>query len=157
MRGVHHKVPLSHISERLTLIYRRNKHLASNQADSATEICSSATMSSANMDTTIQPTGGPDTSAITLEDEGNQPASSLDRLRFIPYTTTAKDEWNGNPMDWKSWPTGRPGPLVSDAQIQKAMGLFRDMDRRRRELSRTETKVFHIAEYSSTGRGEFDV
>jgi hypothetical protein len=114
-------------------------------------------MSSANVDATIQPTGGSDTSAIILEDEGNQPASSPDRLRVIPYTTTAKDDWNGDPKDWKSWPTGRPGPFVSDAQIQKVMGLFRDMDGERDELSRTEIKVFHIAEYSSTGQGEFDV
>jgi hypothetical protein len=109
-------------------------------------------MSSANVDTTVQPTGDP---AITLEDKGNQPASS--QLRDIPNTATTKHEWNGDPMDWKSWPTGRPGPFVSDGRIQHVMKVFQDCDQDRSDLSQPEEKVFHVAEFSSAGGGEFDI
>jgi hypothetical protein len=155
VREAHHKAPLSHILSFTGGASTTLPH--SDQPDTASEICSSANMSSANANATIPSTGSLNTQAIISEDEGNQPASSPERLRFIPYTTTAKDKWNGDPMDWKSWPTGRSGPFVSDAQIQEVMGIFRDAEGERDELSRTEIKVFHIAEYSSTVQGGFDV
>jgi hypothetical protein len=60
-------------------------------------------------------------------------------------------------MDWESWPTGRPGPFVSEVQIQQLMDNFRVADESRDESSRMEEKVFHVAEFSSTGHGEFGV
>jgi hypothetical protein len=117
-------------------------------------------MSSANVDTTVQPTGDTDTPAITVEDKGNQPASSPERpfkLCNIPNIATTKHEWNGDPMDWKSWPTGRPGPFVSDGRIQHVMNVFQGYDQDRSDLSQPEEKVFHVAEFSSVGGGEFDI
>jgi len=60
-------------------------------------------------------------------------------------------------MDWESWPNGRPGPFVSKAQMHEAMTDFRAADEKRDEWSRTEEKIFHIAEFSSSGRGEYNV
>jgi len=60
-------------------------------------------------------------------------------------------------MDWKSWPTGRPGPYVSDARMQQVMNSFRNLDKQRDEQSRTKGHVLHIAEFSSSGRGESDL
>ena len=74
----------------------------------------------------------------------------------IPNPTTPQLRWNGDPMDWGSWPTGRPGPFVSEAAMRQAMNMFQHFDSERNEWSRTEEKVFHVAEFS-TGRSEFNV
>ena len=50
-------------------------------------------------------------------------------------------------MDWESWPTGRPGPFVSGAETQEAVDLFHSLESVRDEWSRTEEKVFHVAEF----------
>ena len=60
-------------------------------------------------------------------------------------------------MDWESWPTGRPGPIVPESQIQETMGVFDYYEQLRDGRSRTEEKVFHVAEFSATGQGEFDL
>lgn len=41
--------------------------------------------------------------------------------------------------------------------MRDAMNTFHFFDSERDEWSRTQEKVFHVAEFSSTGRGEFDV
>ena len=87
------------------------------------------------------------------EVEGNRPTSPLPKLgdNLGPKTTNSNDDL----LDWESWPIGRPGPFLSDALTQKAMDMFRDYDRMRPEWSRTEEKVVHVAEFSTSGRGEF--
>jgi hypothetical protein len=62
-------------------------------------------------------------------------------------------EWNGEPMDWKSWPHGREGPYVSKTAMRRAMESLRRVERARKKQSRTKEKVFHIADFSSTGKG----
>ena len=59
-------------------------------------------------------------------------------------------------MDWQSWPTGRPGPFVPDTAMRETMRTFHFFDLKRNEWSRAEEKVFHIAEFSSTGQSEFE-
>ena len=59
-------------------------------------------------------------------------------------------------MDWESWPAGRPGPFVSESRMEDVMTLFQRLNGERDEQSRTEEKVVHVAEFSSSGRGEFD-
>ena len=84
-------------------------------------------MSSPNTDTTVQPTDNDSSASITPDGEGNHPVSSPERLPLredIPNFTTTQNPWNGDPMDWESWPTGRPGPLVSEGAMQKAMNWF---------------------------------
>jgi hypothetical protein len=71
--------------------------------------------------------------------------------------TTKNHQWNGDPMDWESWPTGRPGPSVPESRIRETLDLVQHYEQQRDDMSRTEEKVFHIAEFSSTGRGEFDL
>ena len=116
-------------------------------------------MSNADVDTTIQPAGNSDSDAWTTdaEDEGNHPVTSSDKLSKstdIPDpTATTKQGWNGDPMDWESWPTGRPGPVVSEARMQEAMEEFQVWDKERDEQSRTKEKVVHFAEFSSSCRG----
>ena len=113
------------------------------------------------MDPTVQPKGDSNSFAsITPEDEGNHPVSSPERMPIrgdIPNPTTTQQRWSGDPMDWESWPIGRPGPFVSEVAIGRAMKLFHHSESVRNEWSRTEEKVFHISEFSSTGRSEFDV
>ena len=60
-------------------------------------------------------------------------------------------------MDWESWPIGRPGPFVSEARMQEVADLSKRYNEIRDEWSRTTEKVFHVAEFSSSGHGEFDV
>ncbi len=60
-------------------------------------------------------------------------------------------------MEWESWPTGRPGPLVSESWMQEVMDVFKDNNGKRNEQSQTEEHVLHIAEFSSAARGEFDI
>ena len=119
-------------------------------------------MSNADVDTTIQPAGDSDSDAWTTdaEDEGNHPVTTSDKLcksTDIPDpTTTTKQGWNGDPMDWESWPTGRPGPVVSEARMQQAMEAFQGYNEERDEQSRTEEKVVHVAEFSSSRHGELN-
>ena len=91
----------------------------------------------------------------TSDDEGNHPVSSPESFPIsgdIPTPTTTV-----NAMDWESWPTARPGPVVSEAEMQEAMDTFHSYDLERGEWSRTEEKVFHVAEFSSSGQGKSDV
>ena len=95
----------------------------------------------------------------TSGNEGERPRSPMERSdsgNGLDYQTTQR-QWNGDPMDWESWPNGRPGPFVSEAQMRVAMARFRAADEERDEWSRTEEKIFHVAEFSSSGRGEYNV
>jgi hypothetical protein len=136
----------------------------SSQAIAAIESARVSNMSSATVYTTANPTDNRhlDILTATSEVEGDHPPSSLPlegtpRSEDNPNPTTTKHQWNGDPMDWESWPTGRPGQFVSSAAIQRTVEVFQSFEQKRDELSRTEEKVFHVAEFSSTGRGEFDV
>ena len=71
--------------------------------------------------------------------------------------TTKNHQWNGDPLDWESWPTGRPGPIVPESRIQETLGVFQFYEQFRDDRSRTEEKVFHVAEFSATGQGECDL
>ena len=71
--------------------------------------------------------------------------------------TVVKNQWNGDPMDWESWPTGRPGPFVSEARMQEVMDEFQHYNGLRNEQSRTKESVLHVAEFSSSGHGEPDI
>jgi len=89
--------------------------------------------------------------------EGDRPRSptrSPDLGNSLDYQKTER-RWNGHPMDWESWPNGRPGPYVSEAKIRGAMSMFHAVDEERGEWSRTEEKIFHVAEFSSSGRREY--
>jgi len=57
--------------------------------------------------------------------------------------------------DWVQWPTDRLGPFVSDTRMQDAMHCFQSFDRQRTDWSRTEEKVFYMAEFSRSGQGQF--
>jgi len=70
---------------------------------------------------------------------------------------STKRESNGDPTDFQSWPTGRLGPFVPYPAMQRTLGAFQLFEQRRDEMSRMEEKVFHVAEFSSTGQGESDV
>jgi len=70
---------------------------------------------------------------------------------------STKHESKGDPTDWRSWPTGRPGPFVPYPAMQRTLGAFQLFEQRRDEMSRMEEKVFHVAEFSLTGQGESDV
>ena len=118
-------------------------------------------MSSATVDATAQPTviryPGTSTTTSTSEAEGDHLVSIpgiAQRIADIPNDAKTGNQWNGDPMDWESWPTGRPGPFVSEARMQVVMDLFQDCNGERNEQSRTEENVLHIAEFSSSGRGE---
>lgn len=98
-----------------------------------------------------------DARTTLIEDQGDHPA--LERPPTpgdISNPTTTEHEWNGDLRHWESWPTGRPGPFVPRTALQLAINNFHFHDQRRTDLSRAEEKVFHLAEYSSSGRGEFD-
>jgi len=122
-------------------------------------------MSSENVDTAVQPTGDPDERTSISEGEGNQPASSPrspSTSGAIYNLTISTHELDNDPMDWESWPTGRPGPMVSDGRIQDVMRIFQYHDQKRDEReehqpSQAEEKIFHVAEFSSTGQSEFNV
>ena len=57
-------------------------------------------------------------------------------------------------MDWETWPTGRPGPFVSEARMQEVIGIFQRCEQERNEQSPTNENIMHIAEFSLSGRGE---
>jgi len=114
------------------------------------------------MDTTAQSTVDryPGTLTTTSEAEGDHPLPSPERmpkLGDITSPTIIKHQWNGDPMDWESWPTGRPGPYVSKARMQQVMDYFQYYNGERDEESRTKDNVIHVAEFSSSGRGESDL
>ena len=118
-------------------------------------------MSNADVDTTIQPADHSDSDAWTtdVENEGNHPVTSSNnssKSKDIPNSTTTQHGWNGDPMDWESWPTGRPGPVVSEARMQEAIEKFQSLNEARDEQSRTEEKVVHVAEFSSSRQGELN-
>jgi len=99
----------------------------------------------------------PGTLTTTSEAEGDHPLTSPERtpkMGDITNPTIIKHQWNGDPMDWESWPTGRPGPYVSEARMQHLMYGFQQSNRKRNEQSRTKEHAIHIAEFSSSGRGE---
>jgi len=119
-------------------------------------------MSSATTYTTAQSTVDrhPGTLTTTSEAEGDHPLSSPERmpkLGDITNPTIVKRQLNSGPMDWESWPTGRPGPYVCEAQMQRVMHEFQQLNGRRNEQSRTKEHVIHMAEFSSSGRGESEV
>ena len=60
-------------------------------------------------------------------------------------------------MDWEPWPTGQPEPFVSKSRMEDVMKLFQRLNGKRDEQSRTEEKVVHVAEFSSSGDGEFAI
>ena len=115
-------------------------------------------MSSASVNTTEPPTNHTRLDPLTTTPvvEGDDPPSSPEKIPKSgdsPDPTTSNHEWNGDPMDWESWPTGRPGPSLSEVrkiQIKEAIQYYEPA---RIVISPTEEKVFHLAEFSSTGRG----
>ena len=96
----------------------------------------------------------PDTPTTTSVAEGDGRAANFEDL-LNP--TIINRQWNGDPMDWESWPTGRPGPSVPEGRLQEAMDAFQNVNAARDEQSRTKKNVLHVAEFSSSGRGEFDL
>jgi len=118
------------------------------------------------MHTTVQSTFDPtsedegDYLTTSSEDEGGHPLSSPERTRKLGDTTNPtikKHQWNGDPMDWESWPIGRPGPYVSEARMQEMMDCFQHYNGERNEESRTKENILHVAEFSSSGRGKPDL
>ena len=101
-------------------------------------------MSNADVETAMQPADRSNVRITDAEDEGNR-------------SSDTRQGWNGDPMDWKSWPTGRPGPVVSEARMQVAMKKFQDINEMYGERSRATERVFHVAEFFSSGQGEFNV
>jgi hypothetical protein len=87
-------------------------------------------------------------SGSVVEDSAGSESESMESRPPSPIV-----EWNGDPMDWKSWPHGRPGPYVSKTAMRRAKECFRSVEKGRDEWSRTEEKVFHIADFSITGKG----
>ena len=115
---------------------------------------SSATVHSATVQSAVDRS---DISGTTSESD--HPLSSPERapeLGDTPNTPIIR-QWNGDPMDWESWPTGRPGPFASESRMEDVMKSFQRFDGERDEQSRTEEKVVHVAEFSSSGQGEFDI
>ena len=93
-------------------------------------------------------------SVVTGTEASSERAIELEDIRN---PAVVKHQWNGDPMDWESWPTGRPGPYVSEARMQVVMNMFRDFEEERNEESRTKENVMHIAEFSSSGQGESEL
>ena len=97
------------------------------------------------------------TTSGAKNDHPLSPLESPPELENSPNPTITKYQWNGDPMDWESWPTGRPGPFVSEDRMQEVKNLFKRYNGQRNEQSRTSDHILHIAEFSSSGRGEFDI
>jgi hypothetical protein len=99
--------------------------------------------------------------ATTSGAESGCPLSSTERTPTfgdITDPTTNEHQWNGDPIkDWESWPTGRPGPFVSQSRMREVMYGFNYHDRQRNEQSRTKENIMHIAEFSLSGQGESDL
>ena len=109
------------------------------------------------MDTAVQPIDDSDSLAWVTTSEDESSPERLPMRGDISNLTTTQQRWNGDPMDWESWPTGRPGPIVLKAKMKEAIKEFHYSDSERNESSRTEEKVFHAAEFSLTGQSEFGV
>ena len=124
---------------------------------------SSPTTLSPNMDTAVRAKEDSDAPThITPKEEDNHPVSSRSPEKLpirgdTPNPTTTQQRRDGDSMDWESWPTGQSGPLVSEAAMQRATNLFHSLDSARNVWSRTEETVFHVTEFSLTGRSEFGV
>ena len=114
---------------------------------------SNSITSNPNMDTAVQLIDNSVSPASITPDEEGSP----DLRGDIQNPTITRQRRNGDPIDWKSWPTGRPGPLVSEAAMQQATNEFNFFDSKRHKRSRKKEKVFHVTEFSSTGRSEFSV
>ena len=119
-------------------------------------------MSSGTVHISEQPTNNTrlDTSTATAVVEGDHPPYSPEKIPKSgnnPDPTTNNHQWNGDPMDWESWPNGRPGPSLSESRKVQNVEALRFFEQTRDEQSRKEEKVFHLAEFSSTGRGESDL
>src|SRR5258706_3173861 len=120
-------------------------------------------MSSATVNnTTAQSTAdrSPDmltTTSEAKEDHPLSPPESAPKLGDTPNSTTTKPQWNGDPMDWESWPIGRPEPFVSESRMEEVMSGFEIYNEARSERSRSKEHVLHNAELSSSGHGEFDI
>ena len=116
-------------------------------------------MSGGGLRTSEQPTNNTplQTSTTTAVVEGNNSPSSPEKIHKSgnnPELTTNNHQWNGDPMDWETWPNGRPGPSLSESRTGQNVEALRFFEQTRDEQSRMEEKVFHLAEFSSTGRGE---
>lgn len=101
-----------------------------------------------------------DALTTTSEAKGDHPLSppeSAPKSGETPDSAITKHQWNDDPMDWETWPTGRPGPFVSESRMKEVMVVFKRYNEKRNEQSRTKEHVLHIAEFSSSGRGEFDI
>ena len=120
-------------------------------------------MSSANLnDVTVRSTVDccPDTSITTSEAEEDHllsPLESAPTLGDAPNPPITKPQWNGDPMDWESWPTGRPGPFVPEYRMEEVMSEFESNHEERNKQPPTKKGILHIAEFSSSGRGEFEI
>ena len=118
-------------------------------------------MSGATLNTTAQSTVDRDPHTFTtILEEGDHPLSSPGRAPEsgdVLNPVVVKQQWNGDPMNWESWPTGRPGPFVSESRIQEVKDTFQYLNGLRDEQSRTKDHILHIAEFSSSGRGEFNI
>jgi len=100
---------------------------------------------------------GSDALMTTSKVENNQPVSFAERPPNSVIILNPKTTQQRNRGHWESWPTGRAGPFVSETRLSAARGVFRYNNIKRDQWSRTEEKVFHVAEFSASGRGEFDV
>ena len=123
-------------------------------ASAATELPRASNMSSPTMFTTaespIDPYPG---SSTTSGAEDDHVPSSPGKAPNLGDILNPAIERNGD-MDWESWPTGRPGPFVSEARMAEVMDKFQYYNGQRTEQSRTTENVVHIAEFSSAGQGE---
>ncbi len=118
---------------------------------------SSATVSNTTVQSTLD--RHPDaltTTSEAKEDHPVSPPASAPKLGDTLNPTITKPQSNGDPMDWESWPTGRPGPFVHEYRMQLLMDVFKHLNEARDEQSRTKEQVLHVAEFSSSGRGELD-
>jgi len=66
-------------------------------------------------------------------------------------TTT---QWNGQPSDWASWPNGRPGPFISEDALKLYSSLIGDVTTEAEMRMKTDELVFHVAEFTQSGKGE---
>ena len=101
----------------------------------------------------VDPSPGSSTTSGAEDDHVVSSPGRAPKLGDILNPTIVKHERNGD-MDWGSWPTGRPGPFVSEARMQVVMSSFQGCEEDRNEQSRTKENVMHIAEFSSSGQGE---
>lgn len=87
---------------------------------------------------------------INAQFESDSEVDSSPEAESVP---SAASEWNGDPMEWESWPSGRPGPYTTKPDMRISMDVFRVFEKGRNKWSREKEKVFHIAEFSTTCEG----